>query len=67
MMMAYFLIVSTTVSEFVAAMDRMHVTKKTSGNMAKISFMVSIIGEAEGTNMIEDTVRHKNIFVRGSK
>ena len=42
-------------------------TKKTSGNMAKISFMVSIIGEAEGTNMIEDTVRHKNIFVRGSK
>lgn len=28
MMMAYFLIVSTTVSEFVAAMDRMHVTKK---------------------------------------
>lgn len=30
MMMAYFLIVSTTVSEFVAAMDRMHVTKKIS-------------------------------------
>lgn len=30
MMMAYFLIVSTTVSEFVAAMDRMHVTPKIS-------------------------------------
>lgn len=30
MMMAYFLIVSTTVSEFVAAMDCMHVTKKIS-------------------------------------
>lgn len=33
--------------------------------MAKISFMVSIIGEAEGTNMIEDTVRHKNILSVG--
>src|SRR5699024_12530095 len=30
MMMSYFMIVSTTVSEFVAAIDRIHVTKKIS-------------------------------------
>lgn len=59
MMMAYFLIVSTSVSEFVTAMDRMHVPKSISVPMAVLFRFFPTIVEEYGH--VRDAMRMREV------
>lgn len=59
MMMAYFLIVSTSVSEFVTAMDRMHVPKSISVPMSVLFRFFPTIAEEYGH--VRDAMRMREV------
>ena len=59
MMMAYFLIVSTSVSEFVTAMDRMHVPKSISVPMSVLFRFIPTIVEEYGH--VRDAMRMREV------